>query len=1205
MSGEDPLSLLKAAKPRPAVPAVGGCPAGATITPANAGGGAKSTMFTDSLFDLDDVLGDKPGAGHQLFGTTTTHPADAKTADYLFATAAPTTGSANSLFGAPVGMTTTAPVAGASAPAVASNLGSATGAGAGLKPLFPAGGSSSSSTGRNANKNASISSSLFGDFDVDFGLPTSSLPAPPPVPHNPSNSSSDNFLDSFDFLDPPPPAVPALQSPSTTTLGGAPGAECGTVKHANTSKNPLFNAGGGSSSSTANLLASDGRAAIGSSTTAAAPRLGEPGGAPGAPLFAGKGPTAGPGRVPGGGGHHHKSGSRGMFGGLTSLASSVMRQGEKMLQQAAAAMPENEFEQPSGVAGAGFGPDAALPSGAAPPASGSGGGMFGGTAAALPAQQGGAPSGETSFLASGSAFLMNKGPVATSLGGPAAGGLVYEPPEDLFELPDAYRFWRPTVAWSGDAHDSPASRTADGLRRKAASGTAAKSWTATDPLVSLLAGEQILFEVPRGGATPAPGAATNIAASSTPLQHVDPSGGIKMVVPTVFPCPYPCKKLTVTNYRLHMQLNVDSNLLFSDGHWIFCSGAGRGPAQHAGADSSAEGAVAASGAGPVPPIPDEFTASVQDETALRGVTASSSPSNALTSTSSASSSSSLPAWLHEAGLLSIPWGAVLSIKQYDSSGYKEILKDISTMMGGFSDTSGLSAPGHTFSKAQLATDGGGCWKIATKDLRAFYLEDVPPQFGAQLQEAFRKFANAAYGPASLFAFAHCNGGLGATAGGTSIGDGATKDGWHLYDPLAEYGRMGIDMTEGPGDSPWRLSSVNKSYQLCESYPQWLVVPKRVSDPVLLAVSNYRKKKRIPSLSWCGGPALHYACVFRSSQPCDGLWGNSSEADERLLREIATGKQNGLSKPLFVLDLRTHKSALGNKAGGGGYEDYSFCQLEFAGIPNIHAVRDSYEKMEKAVCRIAYNQAGSWYTDVGNSLWFENLSLILQAAANVAWKMRQNRACLVHCSDGWDRTAQNTTLAMLSLDPFYRTIEGFCVLIQKEWCSYGHQFKTRLATSQKATGEYSPVFFQWLDCVYQFAVLQHPERFEFNEQLLLDLTTFAVSNQFGTFLADNESECCSRYLTKTKSVWTHVLENKTRYRNPRFRAKISPHGVNIGEDAGATTPPSLMAAPPSATSRTLSVTIDYLPIQFSQARLKLWEKFWLRYHPHLWLMDRST
>ena len=31
--------------------------------------------------------------------------------------------------------------------------------------------------------------------------------------------------------------------------------------------------------------------------------------------------------------------------------------------------------------------------------------------------------------------------------------------------------------------------------------------------------------------------------------------------------------------------------------------------------------------------------------------------------------------------------------------------------------------------------------------------------------------------------------------------------------------------------------------------------------------------------------------------------------------------------------------------------------------------------------------------------------------------------VVHCSDGWDRTSQLTSLAQLMLDPYYRTITG--------------------------------------------------------------------------------------------------------------------------------------------------------------------------------------
>jgi len=229
--------------------------------------------------------------------------------------------------------------------------------------------------------------------------------------------------------------------------------------------------------------------------------------------------------------------------------------------------------------------------------------------------------------------------------------------------------------------------------------------------------------------------------------------------------------------------------------------------------------------------------------------------------------------------------------------------------------------------------------------------------------------------------------------------------------------------------------------------------------------------------------------------------------------------------------------------------------------------------------------------VGNSQWYENLGLVLQAAANIAWKIyAQKRACLIHCSDGWDRTAQNTTLVMLSLDPFYRSIKGFCLLIQKEWLSFGHRFRTRLATSEKVSGEYSPVFIQWLDAVWQMTCF-YPDGFEFNETLLLDLVDLVICNRYGTFLGDNEREYGSRFFRYTTSVWTDVLAEagkpNSRYKNPRYKG-------NVGLSRDAT--------PREGLSKGEKRTVGFLPIVFSQARFKVWNKFWFKWHPHLWALE---
>ena len=62
-------------------------------------------------------------------------------------------------------------------------------------------------------------------------------------------------------------------------------------------------------------------------------------------------------------------------------------------------------------------------------------------------------------------------------------------------------------------------------------------------------------------------------------------------------------------------------------------------------------------------------------------------------------------------------------------------------------------------------------------------------------------------------------------------------------------------------------------------------------------------------------------------------------------------------------------------------------------------------------------------------------------------------------------------------------QGFKELIEREWIDFGHKFSDRTGLLNGDPNERSPVFLQWLDCVFQLHK-HFPCAFEFNHHYLV-------------------------------------------------------------------------------------------------------------------------
>jgi myotubularin-related protein 6/7/8 len=322
------------------------------------------------------------------------------------------------------------------------------------------------------------------------------------------------------------------------------------------------------------------------------------------------------------------------------------------------------------------------------------------------------------------------------------------------------------------------------------------------------------------------------------------------------------------------------------------------------------------------------------------------------------------------------------------------------------------------------------------------------------------------------------------------------NGWDIYDAKAEWRRQGI--SEKGVDKGWRISKINTDYAFSPTYPALLPVPTTISDNVINYAGRYRSRARIPVLTYLH--PVNNCSITRSSQPMAGLRGNRSAQDERLVsacfsagnpnediedptpnsRQSPSSSQNDLSSSVgeftdterledemisatpevksekpqiygaqqhnLIVDARPTVNALAMQAVGLGSENmdnYKFAKKAYLGIDNIHVMRESLAKVVEAIKDSDITPLPPNRELLAKSNWLKHITGLLDGAALIARQVGVHHShVLIHCSDGWDRTSQLSALSQLLLDPYYRTLEGFIVLVEKDWLAFGHMFQHR-------------------------------------------------------------------------------------------------------------------------------------------------------------------
>ncbi|KAL7712020.1 Myotubularin [Entamoeba marina] len=379
----------------------------------------------------------------------------------------------------------------------------------------------------------------------------------------------------------------------------------------------------------------------------------------------------------------------------------------------------------------------------------------------------------------------------------------------------------------------------------------------------------------------------------------------------------------------------------------------------------------------------------------------------------------------------------------------------------------------------------------------------------------------------------------------------------IYDALFDFKRLGIiDSSLFVVAQNTSSSSHNPSLLQFDSpsYPPMVLLPN--NNYTMSHLTNYRAKGRFPVVIWSG---VHKQCLLRSSQPLPGTFGLTQCSDDvRILEKIL--KQTN-KRVFYVYDARPKLSTKATRLQGGGMEsqsNYPFCMFENLALDGIKEVKASFTKIMKIIL-FERRDVYDFKTSIESSGWLKSQHQLLTYAVVLANKLYSGESMLIHCRNGWDTTCSLCSLIMLMVDPFYRTVEGFLVLIEHQWLAMGHKFPLRTGVGAKwdidplpfisslygvvkrvntscfvtdtdvVNGKaVAPIFLQFLEAIHHM-ICYDQSAFQFNDKLLVFIADCLYDSRFSTFYVEHTPDSIS-----AGELYDAVLDNLDQYLNPTYK-----------------------------------------------------------------------